>query len=260
MNNNASEIYYYSLGSLSNRVLDYGYVYFIPFACLLSILTNLISVIVLAQPNLKELLFKYMLLNSALDIITFSLVFWMMLVRCGSLCSLGYSYYSKIYEQYIFLYLQNVSQFYSNCLDLHITFIRLLVFSKSLKKIADQFISQRIKFGCIVLLGLLIPLNNIFTNEIVKIGSLVNEFDNSTKIEHLFLVKTKSIEQNVFLKSFLIILNLLTSSFFIGASLAANLILIYKFKKYIKGKRKLCRFKDINRPSAGMSIKCGIYV
>jgi len=210
------------------------------------------SVIVLAQPNLKEILFKYMFVNSTLDIITFSLAFWMMIVRCGSLCSLGYSYYSKIYEQYIFLYLQNVSQFYSNCMDLHITFIRLLVFSKSLKKFADRFISQRIKFGCIVLLGLLIPLNNIFTNEIVKIGSLVDEFNNSTKMEHLFLVKAKSIEQNIYLKSFLIILNLFTSAFFIGVSLAANLILIYKFKKYIKGKRKMCRFKDTNRPSAGM--------
>lgn len=249
MFNNSSEVYYFSLDSLSYKALDYGHVYFIPFACMFSVITNFMSVIVLLQPNLKERLFRYMLLNSILDIFTFSLVFWLVLAKCGSLCSVGFSFGSKVYENYMFLYVQVVSQIYSNFMDLHITFKRLLVFSKSLKKFADKYVSQRTKLIVIITVGLMIPLPSLLTNEIVKIGYLVNNFNNSSRSEPLYLVK--SIGKSIYVKTLMILLNILTSLFFICVSLTANLIMIQEFKKYIKTKKKLCHFKDLNRPSTG---------
>ena len=252
MNENSSEAYYFSLDSLSDKVLDYGNFYFIPLACVFSICTNLLNVIVLGQPNLKESLFRYMLLNSILDIFTFSLVFWLVLVKCGTLCSVGFSFGAKIYELYIYLYAQNVSQMYSNFMDLHITFKRLLVFSKTLKKFKEKYVSQRVKLVVIVLIGLTFPLTSLLTNKIVKIGSFMEEFDNSTTTESLYIVK--STQQSIYVKTFLIVLNIFVSLFFLGISMLVNSIMIYKFKKYIKGKKKLCRFKDLNRPSTGVYI------
>ena len=100
---------YYSLDSLSYRISDYGYVYLIPVTCGFGILTNIFTIIVLTKGSLKGIIYKYMLFMSIFEIIEMVLNFFLMIVRCGTLCSYGYEFLSKVYEQYFFyIYITSV--------------------------------------------------------------------------------------------------------------------------------------------------------
>ena len=103
---------YYSLDALSSRISDYGYVYLIPITCVFGIITNALTMLVIVKGSLKGILYKYMLFMCVFVTIELILNFFLILVRCGTLCQFGYDYLSKIYDQYFYLYLHNVCIFY----------------------------------------------------------------------------------------------------------------------------------------------------
>ena len=113
---NNGEKLYYSLDSLSFRISDYGYTYLIPSVCAFGIITNAITIIVIVKGSLKGIMHKYMLFMCIFEIFEMAINFWLMIVRCGTLCPYGYEYLSKVYEQYFYSYLHNVSIFYSKAM------------------------------------------------------------------------------------------------------------------------------------------------
>ena len=238
---------FYSLDSLSFRISDYGYVYLIPITCAFGIITNVLTIIVLFKSDLKGIMYKYMIFMSIFEIIEMLISFWLMIVRCGTLCPYDYQYLSKFYEQYFYLYLRNVSIFYSNIADLHIAFNRLNNFSKDLKSFSKK-IPFKLSIGFFFILGFAINYPNyILSRDIVKIGSLVTN-GNTTSLRPLYQIKNNAFNDNIYWKVILFVFAVSRKLLLLIILFVANVIMGFMFKRYIK-----------NKQSLGTSIKKSIF-
>ena len=237
---NNKEKLYYSLDSLSFRISDYGYSYLIPTVCAFGIITNAITIIILVKGKLKGIMYKYMLFMCIFEIIEMAINFWLMIVRCGTLCPYGYGYLSKVYEQYFYLYLHNVSIFYSNITELHIAFNRLNHFSKDLKSFSKK-IPFKLRIGVLFILGIAINYPNyLMSRDIVKIGSLVTYTnENTTSLRSLYQIKNNAYNDNIYWKIVLFILAVSRKLLLLIILFIANVIMGFMFKKYIKNKELL---------------------
>lgn len=239
-NTDNKEKLYYSLDSLSYRISDYGYTYIIPLACAFGIITNALTIVVIVKGSLKGILYKYMLFMSIFEIIEMTLNFWIMLVRCGTLCPYGYDYLSKVYELYLYSYIRNVFIFFSNITDLHIAFNRLNHFSKDLKRFSKK-IPFKLRIGVLLVLGFAINYPNyILTRDIVKIGSFVTYGNqNTTLLKPLYQIKNNAYNDNIYWKVVLFILAVSRKLLLLIILFIANVIMGFMFKKYIKNKEAL---------------------
>ena len=243
-NNNTTsknkEKLYYSLDSLSFRISDYGYTYLIPSVCAFGIITNAITIIVIVKGSLKGIMYKYMLFMCIFEIFEMAISFWLMIFRCGTLCPYDYQYLSKLYELYFYLYLRNVSIFYSNITDLHIAFNRLNNFSKDLKKFTKK-IPFRPRIGILFLLGFAINYPSyLLSRDIVKIGSLViYTSENSTSLRPLYQIKNNPYNDNIYWNVAFFILAVSRKLLLLIILFIANVIMGFMFKKYIKNKELL---------------------
>ncbi|CAH1797538.1 unnamed protein product [Owenia fusiformis] len=88
-----------------------GYAYVIPIICGIGMLLNALNLIVFTRKLLKGSTFTYLTANSAVDLLTLSLVFPIGLVRCGGCAtdSDSLAAFGKVYEYYIYLPIANMS-------------------------------------------------------------------------------------------------------------------------------------------------------
>ena len=128
---------------LSSRINDFMSVYVFTFILMSGILFNSISIFVLSKilkedkkkrTTSKMNIFKYMLLNVIADFCACLIGLPMALFRCGNYCSIGYDYYSKVYEAYIFVYLGNTVLFWGFLVEISFAIERLTSFSSSKTK------------------------------------------------------------------------------------------------------------------------------
>ena len=168
--------------SLSSKVYDYTNVFALPTICLIGIITNLLSIVIISKIMRNETIYFYMLINSISELLFLAISFFTFLFRCGLLCSVGYTYESKWYELYI----------YSLFVCSLITFIALLNISVSV----DQYNSSLLRFAnsekrvafvvrCVLLFTaalILMAPKFLFSQQIVEIGKLAHyHFDDVEK-------------------------------------------------------------------------------
>lgn len=174
--------------------------------------------------------------------------FWLMIIRCGTLCPFDYQYLSKFYEQYFYLYLRNVSIFYSNIADLHIAFNHLNNFSKNLKSFSKK-IPFKLRIGFFFILGFAINYPNyILSRDIVKIGSLVTYTNgNATNLRPLYQIKNNAYNDNIYWKIILFIFAVSRKFLLLIILFVANVIMGIMFIKYIKKKDSLGLGKSVTK-------------
>ena len=246
-----------SIETLSLRPIDYGNVIILPVLILFSMLTNILSLVVLFQTALKKIIFKHMLLMCFFDFYTLLSAFWLCLIRCGALCShnISYSYGSKFYELYFYLYLTNVSIFLSNIMDLLIALNRLFSFSLTkhpTEKLCKIPLKWEILAWIVASFIFAIP-NYILTREVSQIGYLNVNNGTHSMYEPLYQVQTNKLGSVKLVKLLLFFIALLRKPFPLFVLCLVNLLMGVRFKKYVNEKRKIVPIHN-SKPSMHFKI------
>ena len=236
-----NETIYSTLDSLTAKITDIGNTYILPAICVFGIFTNFISMIVLYKMDLKNSIYKFMLIVSIRDFIYLFLPVFLTIFRCGALCSYGYKYESKVYELYIYLFIGNSIMTFGNMLDIFVSLNRLLAFSSTSPKASEI----SFKWRCIVS-GIFAIIINILViilpKSIQKIG-LLTTFDatNSTHIiyEVLYSVKLSNIGKNQIGQLIVTILTFVRTTFLIFFLFLINVIVGLKFSRHIHKKKMI---------------------
>lgn len=111
---NTSLPIHYSKSSLSSMLTDLFNVFIIPFISVAGFIEKGISIVTLRKILYKKAnisyIYYYMITNEIIDIINCCIIGFTFLFRCGTYCSIGYTYVSKTYDMVFFVYFTNVLQ------------------------------------------------------------------------------------------------------------------------------------------------------
>ena len=117
-----------SIDALSSKLDDYLNVFLLPLICLVGIFTNGVSIAVIIKMAQNEIIHLYMLVNSIADLTFLLSQFFLIFIRCGSICPYGYSYGSKFIELYIYLHLGYTLALFAALNDIGVSIDRALSF------------------------------------------------------------------------------------------------------------------------------------
>jgi hypothetical protein len=227
---------YYSKQQLTTPFADYSNVYPLPITCTLGILANLISTLVALKVQHKDLMMKYILINSALDFLFLQTQFFSFLIRCGTLCPYGFAYISKLIENYIYWFIGYDIITFQAIFNLFMTLERLSLFSHSQQNKYQRFLSKiSLKWIVVVFLSLAVLVNTPFylvIHEIRPLG-LQNE---SQEILYSTFVRSWD---NEWVRIVITILTLLKSPILIVLTGVINVVVVVKFKKFLRKKETI---------------------
>lgn len=234
-----------SIVSLSVPIQDIVNTYVLASISVLGSITNIMSLCVLIKCYVKTRgkMYAFLILASLANFTKMSTSIPLCIFRCGTLCSTGYNYYSKIYELYIYLFVGNSAKVYVILVYISSSLDRLISFSPELMRKYERVVSLRLVFifWFIVSFAVNYP-DYILTRNVTEIGRLVavNGTNNGTQqFQSLFSVTSNSIGQTSSMRLILYVLNVLRRFAILVVLLVINLAVCVKFTRHLKNKRRI---------------------
>ena len=227
---------YNSTDGLSLPIYDYANTYFLPLICLFGIVTSITNIIVLMQNKLENDINKYFLVNSCCDFVFLLTQIFVLIIRCGKLCSYSYTYGAKFYEAYIFRYIGCTIALFSLILDICFSIDRINSF-KSTNRINKSKVPFKIRFMLLFLLTALICIPQYVLFKIPEAFGKLIFYDlktNLTSYKILFQLKNRD---DVVLKTISIALRYFRGYFLLCLLILLNLVIAYKFKNHLAKKK-----------------------
>ena len=176
-------------------------------------------------------MFHYMLTFEFCECFLATILVLLSVFRCGSLCSLGYKFVTKVFELALYSYFSNVLLQLQTFLEIAFAFERVRAFSKNSSKPKIKFRKQVI---IMLITAALVTLPNyLITKSIAAFGVL-----NGTN-ETLYRIVTRDFAQNntwTIILFVILVLRTLVLSFVI---LIINLRAIFKYKAFMRNKLSL---------------------
>ncbi len=235
------------LGNTSNHSIfvndytsftDIANVYILPIVCLISILSNILSISVVMNMGIKkDPVNQYILISSICNLVTLILTSFTFLIRCGNLCQTSCKFSSKAYELYVHLYVSNIIIQFNILLDAIFTFNRLISFSNYKFKTKKWYMMLN-KFKYVPML-ILSALTNVPIYLIVR--DIVSSVDNSC----CFKIITNATGKSSAMKGFLFVLALFRGALILILIFCMNIIIQYKFTSFIIKKNKIMTISAI---------------
>jgi hypothetical protein len=237
---------YTSYSELTDAIADYGNVFVLTFTSLFGLITNLLCIIITGFLDKKDsnLSDKFMLAFSFLNFQFHLINVFIGLIRCGSLCSYGFSYGAKIYELYIYLIGQNIILLTCILLDLGISLNRLASFQN---KTSMYLIIKKENFSyvflCIFLASVLVvSICYVIPRQVNQLGWLVNENDfnlsnQTTTAKTLYQVTANYIGRNEIMTIFLLVLNVFRGVVLLVLLFVLNVAIGYRYHRHMKMKK-----------------------
>lgn len=230
-----------SLDELSEETIDLVNIYVLPAVCLIGIILNFLSIIILVRLRFKTELYKLMLSISISDFLFLLLSIFLVIFRCGRFCPYGYTYISKFYELYFYLYLGNVLLMFVLVINLLICYNRIRSFS-SRSVNADSF-SFRCKIFLVLLITCIANIPNYAMTRYVKKIGLLRPLPNDTgkKWQHemqIYSVEPLDFSLIEWVKILLFVINLARGFILMIILFLLNLIIAIKLRHYIKERVK----------------------
>ncbi|CAF0913954.1 unnamed protein product [Brachionus calyciflorus] len=247
---------HYSLNELSLEIIDLANIYVLPIVCLIGIILNFLSTFVLFKLRAKSELYKFMLSISISDFLFLLLSIFLVIIRCGRFCQYGYTYISKFYELYFYLYLGNIFLMFVLLVNLLICYNRITSFSKHTNK--TKFVTFKVKIICVIVIATLANVPNyVMTRQVKKIGVLRKIIANETSglvfsDMDLFSVESFEFSKINWVKVVLFIFNLGRGFILMIILFVFNLAIAIKLKMYLNSKSK--RFGLKAEKSSSMSV------
>lgn len=221
--------------SLTSRIIDFFNVFILPPICIAGIIFNLFSILVLIKIKCeikdKRNIFTFMLLNEIIDFLLSLINVFIVIMRCGALCSYGYSYELKMYEQIIYLFLGNSLALFGTLIEISISINRLRAFKTEQNK---TLVSFRMEYFVLFVIALAInaPVY-LITRSVSSIGVLTT--NNST----LYSVQNNQIGHNFYVKILMSVLTLLRGFVLLNFLFIVNLIIAVKFRSFVRKKHTI---------------------
>lgn len=247
---------YFTKSNLTSLYVDYSNVVLLPSICFFGILTSIACILgSYKRDESNSMAVCYIFINSLIDLLFLVIQFFLVIIRCGTLCPYGYTYASKIYELYVYLYIGYVLVNSQAIFNIYISYDRLKMFSAN----RETLIAKKLYFTyavCVLIAAIANMPLYLMTREIVPFGVYVSTPNSTHSFEVLY--------GRIFRKQFQseIWQNLLTASVVLKNPLVLiiycvlNIFILIKFEKFFRKRKTLFRNRVV--PSK-LTLKTGIY-
>ena len=235
--------FYFSLETLSPRILDVLNVFVLPVVSLFALINSSICLVILSHEKLKGLIYKHLFIDSAASVLySFSNCF-IFLIRCGIYCDLGYNYWSKFYEIYVFIYFGKSIELFIMMIEINLAFYRFFSFTNLHKK--------QIPFNIKLILFLFASFSTcipvcILPRTISQIGYFVTNhtISNETIIHYpLYVVAKSEIGKNATFGYIILFISILQGVGLLALLVLINLLIVMRLKAFLAHKKESgCKF------------------
>ena len=232
----------YNKSELSPRLVDYTNVFIHPAICLFGMVTSLLSLVIfcdkkflLAKAN--SIIYQYMLVISVCDFLFLLTQFFLVVIRCGSLCPFGYAQSSKSYELYIYLFIGYTIITFEVLLDISVSINRLFSFSTKLKNSSE--IKFRLKCGLFLIASIVLNVPIAISNEVSLLGYSIDEQSNNTHYEELFKVNLKVSFDSPLTRAVLLAISIAKETLLFFILCILNIIIAVKLNRHMNKKSNL---------------------
>ena len=231
---------YETLSYLTPKLSDIVNVFILPSIAFYSVITNLICLIVFSDKTLfKNQTYKYFLFNSIFDIIYSFINLFVFIMRCGTYCDYGYSYWIKMYEIYAFHYIARAFEVSCILVDIKLGFIRLMAFSNNVRH-KDKIYFFKLNIIAFILVGFIIMAPSaIVAKEVKHVGylAILNQNKSINENRALFMVITNSIGNSSYSKYVIIVMSLVKGVILLNVLLIINLTSFLKLRIHIRQRK-----------------------
>jgi hypothetical protein len=163
----------------------WGYLLY-PTICIFGFLTNLINIIVLVNPKMKDISFKYLLAISISDLMYLGFEGYFLIDICSD-CPLHTSYFTQIFNIFIDGYFTSCLAIFCILTDIFLSLIR---YSTLKNKIYLQSLNYYLVLGFVFALALIYYLPVLFFYEILPIHQLNNNTNNNETKDYLTIMNS----------------------------------------------------------------------
>jgi hypothetical protein len=235
---------YYSKANLSTRFADYSNVYVLPVVCAFGLLTSLASLVVAFQIKQRDHIVEYILANSLIDFLFLLTQFFLFLIRCGTLCPWGYTRASKLYENYIYLFVGYTLNTFQALFNLLMAIQCLRLFSSQRRR-TNQIKNHWFYILFVILaLGLNAP-SILFSRELTVVGIYVAP---NGKADYLYEWLAINAWHQGFLKLFRTLLAIMKTPFLYVLMGVFNILVAVRFRSFIRKKQTMTSQSARGRP------------
>lgn len=212
-----------------NTTIDFIYTFVIPSICFCGILANALNLFILNDPSLKNVIYKYLVINAISNLFYYTICFFIFLPRCGSFCTISHSYPPQFYLYLFYNYLKNIASYASILIELLVSLQRLAFVLN-----IQNFNINKSCFISMVLIAI---------SSILNLPLLLSK---SLKFTSHYLVVLNEFGQSELGKSLVIVISVTRGFVLISAILVANVVTVIKLKQRMDIKRSM-RFAGQSR-------------
>lgn len=228
----------YTKDDLTSRFLDYSNVYFLPTTCFFGMITSVFCLLSSYKTDASNAnLMNYIFINSIVDLFFLLTQFFSFIIRCGTLCPYGYAYLSKAYEIHIFWFigysLVNMQVFFNT----YVAYNRLKAFSSTSIQKTPNFYYPFYFFAVVAILLNIMPTPLDYD---VSAFAIYMPGPNTTEVLYQVGFRTDFQSTVAFQVTLTVFLAFKDPFMYLFFSFM-NLLVVYKFKKYLTKKRKLIK-------------------
>lgn len=247
--NDSEDLNYFNKSSLTSKFTDYSNVFWLPTICAFGVLTSLLNIFVVGRPlrhhtthhQAEDHALLYILYNSLIDLFFLLTQFFLIIIRCGTLCPFGYTYGAKFYEIYVYWFVGYCLNTFQSMLNIYESVDRLHAFDttsissrRSTSPYADcKLYSMYAGFASFALL-----INGVtyaWAKRIYVLGvSASSDWDEPDEV--LFVTGTVGVFQTTAMRGLRTSLLILRQPVMSLIACLVNVAVAVKFKAYVKKK------------------------
>lgn len=241
MNSSLEDLPVFSdLRSLSTLLQDVFNVYIFPSVCFIGCVLNILCLVTLLNKNLNTKVLKFVFLIIISDLMKLFVSVFLVIFRCGALCPYGYSYFWKLYEQYIYLFYGNTWNMFGNLVNITAALERFLSFYPQMAKKFDSFLSLRVKLVILFIISAVMNVPEyIIARSTTKTGWLMVNSSNVSHYEPIYTLISNETSKIEAFKTILFIITIMRKLLLLVVLLVINALVCFKFRKYLQKKHEL---------------------
>ena len=229
---------YYTKSNLTSLFVDYSNVVLLPSICFFGILTSIACILgSYKRDESNSTALCYILINSITDLLFLLIEFFVVIIRCGNLCPLGYTYFSKFYEIYAFLYIGYVLANSQVFFNIYISYDRLKMFSAK-----RDPLTQKKLYYVLAICTLIAVIANLppyaIAKEVVALGIYFPD-PNSTDYEILYIRSIREDFQSITWQNVLTAIVTIKDPFMFLVYCFVNVLVCIRFNQFLHKRKSL---------------------
>ena len=231
-------------------IIDICNTFIIPFICFLGIITNALSIIIFSNQRFRDLIYKYLLVNSISNMFYLLNCFFIFVPRCGRFCTFSSTEISQYFYYIFYTYLKGIPAILTIGIQIICSLYR---YTQITNNNFCQFTFYK------VILFVLVVFSAIFYSPIFFTKSMSVKVANTTRLlavtntnqtliayalSYTYSMVTNDIGKSTFGKVIIIVISVLRGFISLIILVVINLLTNYQFKKLIARKEKLTAKKE----------------